>query len=810
MKYSIVIPTYNHCDDLLKPCIESIFKNSHIKDVELIVSANGCFDNTKEYLDQLKETFDFLGLKDHLKIIWNDKPLGYAKACNVGIKQASCNKIVLYSNDVIVLDYWEKGKWLEVLEAPFTKDPTVGVTGSLLKYSPITKSKFAIFFCVMIDKKVFDKIGLISEDYGVGGHEDTDFCHVAEQAGYKIVGVDENKTWSHEINMHVGQFPIYHKGEGTVHDTSLVPEWTKIFYENELTLAKKFNKEWYEEKMQQLSKPEKLDISFLHEYDYAMYDEVIVQNIYKIDEKLIKDKCVIDIGANNGIFSIFAHSLGAKKVLAVEPVGSTYQQLEQNVKRINSNNIILYKNAMSSKDVKSVKIGITDYHGVNSVYTETQTFEEVPTISLASLLKECSGNNVILKIDVEGSEYDILMDATNEEMDRVEKILIEIHADVHPKYKGYEVLHNKLKSFNFTQEHSIPMYYWESNDKGEKFNYRQLPVSVEIWKKETKKSNKEILCNINTKGRYDSTLWLTISAVINQTKKIDHLVIYDDTEEDKAQDLRQNQTYNYLFNMLAYKGITWEYIYSYRKGTHHSHQMANTKGYKWVWRVDDDCIPEPHVLETLYAYTNDGVGGVAGSILTPPFAPVVGSTGKIEDIHEPSIQWDYIKEAKEVDHLHCSFLYRAGIHDYHLGLSKVAFREETLFTYGLKQKGYRLFVVPNAVTWHLKNKDGGVRTETYQLFEHDEQIFQNMLGLESKTVVVLNCGMGDHIVFKNMMHEIKNPIIYSCYPEIVPGKSIAEAMQTLGNIEPYSIYAKMDQWNWTGSLEDAFRKLYVK
>ena len=289
-----------------------------------------------------------------------------------------------------------------------------------------------------------------------------------------------------------------------------------------------------------------------------------------------------------------------------------------------------------------------------------------------------------------------------------------------------------------------------------------------------------------------------------------YLAFADDTEESKAQDLRQNQTYNYLFTMLNYKGITWEYIYSYRKGTHHSHQMANTKGYKWVWRVDDDCIPEYNVLETLYSYATDDVGGVAGSILTPPFAPVVGSTGKIEDIHEPSIQWDYIKEVKEVDHLHCSFLYRAGVHDYHLGLSKVAFREETLFTYGIKQKGYKLFVVPNAITWHLKNKEGGVRTETHYLFEHDEQIFRNVLGLESKTVVVLNCGMGDHIVFKNMMHEIKNPVIYSCYPEIVPGKSIAEAMQTLGNIEPYSIYAKMDEWNWTGSLEDAFRKLYVK
>ncbi len=53
MKYSVIIPTYNHCDKFLKPCIEAILKYSHIKDIELIISANGCTDNTFEYLGNL-------------------------------------------------------------------------------------------------------------------------------------------------------------------------------------------------------------------------------------------------------------------------------------------------------------------------------------------------------------------------------------------------------------------------------------------------------------------------------------------------------------------------------------------------------------------------------------------------------------------------------------------------------------------------------------------------------------------------------------------------------------------------------------
>ena len=323
--------------------------------------------------------------------------------------------------------------------------------------------------------------------------------------------------------------------------------------------------------------------------------------------------------------------------------------------------------------------------------------------------------------------------------------------------------------------------------------------------------NKEILCSISTRGRYDTTLWLALSACINQTHKPDKIIIFDDNDQESTKDLREIQTYRYLFSMMDQKQIQWEVVWAKRMGQHHNHQIANMMGYKWVWRVDDDCVPEPHVLETLYKHTDDTVGGVGGSILTPPFAPVVGATGKIENIdREPNIQWDYIKQTMSVDHLHCSFLYRAGICDYNLSLSRAAFREETLFTYALVKKGYKMLVVPDAVTWHLKNQQGGVRAEQRAMFEHDDQIFRNFMNMGDRTIVVLDCGMGDHIVFRKMMNEIQNPMIFSCYPEIVPGRSIAEAKSLLGDVSGYNVYQKMDHWNWQGSLIDAFRKMYVE
>jgi len=126
MKYSVVIPTYNHCDDFLKPCIESIVEYTDLNDVEIIVSANGCTDNTKVYLDELKTIIP------NLKTVWSDAPLGYPKATNLGIQASSGEKIVLLNNDTKFLNQ-EKNTWLNLLAAGF-ENPKCGITCVVKEY----------------------------------------------------------------------------------------------------------------------------------------------------------------------------------------------------------------------------------------------------------------------------------------------------------------------------------------------------------------------------------------------------------------------------------------------------------------------------------------------------------------------------------------------------------------------------------------------------------------------------------------------------------------------------------------------------
>lgn len=228
-KYSVVIPTYNHCDDLLKPCIDSIVNYSTMEDLEVIVVANGCVDGTREYME---------GLPSWAKLIWVDEAIGYTKATNLGIKAAQGDYVILLNNDTELLGQ-ARDQWLKMLVEPFS-DPTVGLTGPLQLFDRYANSNVLIFFCVMVKKELFDKIGLLDEIFTPGGGEDIDFTVRANLAGYQSVCITETK-YSPEIGTNVGQFPIWHKDNRTFRDIS---EYSKVIVKrNGLVNCKRYNKD---------------------------------------------------------------------------------------------------------------------------------------------------------------------------------------------------------------------------------------------------------------------------------------------------------------------------------------------------------------------------------------------------------------------------------------------------------------------------------------------------------------------------------------------------------------------------------------
>jgi FkbM family methyltransferase len=229
MKYSIVIPTYNHCEDLLKPCLASIIACTHLQDLEVIVVANGCQDATLTHV---------LSLGDPFKLIVSDHPLGYTKAVNQGIKRAQGEYIVLMNDDCQLLPQ-PKNHWLDILHEPFVKSHQTGITGPVkfaFDCGGIIYDSMA-FWLVMIPKKLFDNLGLLDESFNPGMGEDGDFSIRVQQAGYDLISVPQNNNPQFGLGIAYQIFPVYHKGNGTF-DT--IPEKLEIIARNTSLLTQKY------------------------------------------------------------------------------------------------------------------------------------------------------------------------------------------------------------------------------------------------------------------------------------------------------------------------------------------------------------------------------------------------------------------------------------------------------------------------------------------------------------------------------------------------------------------------------------------
>jgi len=174
------------------------------------------------------------------------------------------------------------------------------------------------------------------------------------------------------------------------------------------------------------------------------------QHIYGND---ISDKVIVDVGANRGYFSAWAIKNGAKKLLAFEPVKTTFNQLENNIKRQGHiNEVSIYNKAVASLTKSDNKIyyneGLEDYslHFAD----DTSKFELVDTVSLTDIVELVKEPIDILKLNCEGAEYDILLNSPDEVFDNINSIRLEYH-NFESNDTNYHVssLHERLEQLNY-------------------------------------------------------------------------------------------------------------------------------------------------------------------------------------------------------------------------------------------------------------------------------------------------------------------------------------------------------------------------
>ena len=179
-----------------------------------------------------------------------------------------------------------------------------------------------------------------------------------------------------------------------------------------------------------------------------LIDEQFFGNGYK---KLdAKGSIVVDVGANIGDTAIYFALNGAKHVYAFEPYPYPYGIAKRNIKENGMNDRITLINAGcgASDSYMSVDSGLK-----SKSYTQlsgSNAGNRVRMLSLDTVAKRYCNSKAIMKIDCEGGEYDIILNASNVTLRKFKQIMIEYH-------DGYKNLEKKLRSAGFDVRDTRPL-----------------------------------------------------------------------------------------------------------------------------------------------------------------------------------------------------------------------------------------------------------------------------------------------------------------------------------------------------------------
>lgn len=160
--------------------------------------------------------------------------------------------------------------------------------------------------------------------------------------------------------------------------------------------------------------------------DDLVLREVYEDNVYRAEPK--PDYRVLDIGANKGIFSIWAAKRGAK-VTAYEPNPETYGTLLRNMK-LNGVNFDTHQTGVWSSGDGSIPFYPCTYNsGASSFYKLSidAIHRANPVLANVVTLDEVLGSEHwdLVKIDAENSETDIIL--PSKKLDQIDQLSIEIH-----------------------------------------------------------------------------------------------------------------------------------------------------------------------------------------------------------------------------------------------------------------------------------------------------------------------------------------------------------------------------------------------
>ena len=180
---------------------------------------------------------------------------------------------------------------------------------------------------------------------------------------------------------------------------------------------------------------EKQMLDYLDGFDYPTFWEIFINGDYEKEPSCVVEEndVVLDIGGNKGFFTLNSIQKGASKVYVVEPVKHSFKQIEKIINIFP--NVVPINKAISEIDGVINMFVDSDASATNCVTTYGEMFGresntvEVESININTLMKQINTKINFMKVDCEGSEFDLFKTITDENLKLIDKIVVETHGD---------------------------------------------------------------------------------------------------------------------------------------------------------------------------------------------------------------------------------------------------------------------------------------------------------------------------------------------------------------------------------------------
>ena len=143
---------------------------------------------------------------------------------------------------------------------------------------------------------------------------------------------------------------------------------------------------------------------------------------------LPEEGTVVDIGAHIGLYTMFVSSASKNtRIFSFEPASDNYAMLKDNIARNSLDSVKAFNIAVSGQSGKK-ELFLSEDQAGHTLHKKSEKKEIVDCVTLDDIINDNDIQKItVLKLDCEGSEYDILDNLSDAGYDKIERICLEYH-----------------------------------------------------------------------------------------------------------------------------------------------------------------------------------------------------------------------------------------------------------------------------------------------------------------------------------------------------------------------------------------------